>query len=375
MSTNTNSDKYLCFNCGKEAYINQAQWKCNCGGLLMIKKGQLDFKNCFENKKLVPGMWKYERMTTSVPLERIITLGEGNTPHTEAVWDNRTVFLKWEGLMPTGSYKDRGASAMVSMLKQLGIEEIVEDSSGNAGAAIAWYAKMANIHCHIYVPENASGGKLNTIIASGAKLFKIEGPRENATLAALEAAKEVFYASHVWCPFFIEGIKSISYEIFEYFAERMPQRMVLPLGNGSLLLGVYKGLEELKMAGLITELPQIIAVQSSNCSPIYDSFHEINRELIVGHTIAEGIANAVPARKDEIINVIKATKGTVLSVSESEIIIALEKSLKKGWMIEPTSATALAGFSQLKEDLITLIIVSGSGLKINQQLAEFVSKQ
>jgi threonine synthase len=368
------ADKYVCSTCNKEEEIQIAKWSCACGGLLQIKKSQIDFSIHPTNKK--SGLWKYEKLISSFENQRAISLGEGNTPLTESVWGKQEIFIKWEGQMPTGSYKDRGATAMISALAHLGIQSIVEDSSGNAGAAIAWYAKMAGIDCKIFAPEHASGGKLNTIIASGATLIKIKGKRENASDAALEAASNSFYASHVWCPFFIEGIKTISFELAEQFGNTFLDRIVLPLGNGSLLLGVHKGFKELHEAGKIKKLPELIAVQAQNCAPIYQSFHGLPLMLDADKkTMAEGIANANPPRKKEIIAAIKESKGTIVSVKEVEIQRALLSALNKGWMIEPTSAVSLAALEQLKESNTTVVIMSGSGLKLNQQLADLLSNQ
>jgi|694.fasta_scaffold04358_12 threonine synthase len=367
-------DRYFCTQCHRSEEIKVAQWKCSCGGLLQIKKGVLDFQRDENNKNT--GLWRYAKLISAFNDLQPISLGEGNTPITSASWENKEIHLKWEGMLPTGSYKDRGATAMISMLSYLGVKSIVEDSSGNAGAAIAWYAKMAGIPCEIFVPAHASGGKLNTIAAAGANLRVIPGERENASIEAMKAANDSFYASHVWCPFFIEGVKTLAYELHEQLGKNLVQRIILPVGNGALLLGLFKGLAELLAVKKINFIPELIAVQAENCAPLYHEFHGIPpEEHHFQKTLAEGIANRFPPRLKEIMTALQSSRGTLLKVREEEIHKALLKALGRGWMIEPTSAVSLAGLNQLDNNKSTLVIISGSGLKINEQLAGIVAEQ
>ena len=367
-------DQYLCTQCGLQEAIIKAKWVCECGGLLQIKKGKIDFDAIEKNNR--GGLWKYSTLISSFPGQKAISFGEGNTPLLNSNWENQSLMLKWEGLLPTGSYKDRGATTMISALAHLGVESIAEDSSGNAGAAIAWYARAAGMHCKIFAPAHASGGKLNTIIASGAKLIKVPGERERASEAALKESENSFYASHVWCPFFIEGVKTISYELWEQSEKNTIEQIVFPLGNGSLLLGIYKGFKELKEAGKILQIPKIIAVQAKNCSPLFHAFHQM-RPPSGGYqtTLAEGIANANPPRLNEIIEAVRNTGGDILEVEESEIEKAFGKALQKGWIIEPTSAVSLAALQQISFGPSTVVIMTGSGLKINDALAKYVSAE
>lgn len=368
------TDQYYCLQCEKEEAISTARWKCDCGGLLQIKKGELNFSVNENNPGA--GLWRYSKLISSFDQQRPISLGEGNTPITQSSWNGKKIFLKWEGNSPTGSYKDRGAATIISALTHLGIKSIVEDSSGNAGAAIAWYAKAAGMNCKIFAPAHAAGGKLNTILSSGASLIKVKGERENAGIEAKKELEKSFYASHVWCPFFMEGVKTISYEIMEQMGNQIPEQMVLPLGNGTLLLGIYKGFKELLEAGLINKMPKILAVQSENCSPIYRAFHHLDDHGYRPQaTIAEGIANAQPPRLAEIIQAVKSVEGSIIKVSEKAIESALYEALQKGWIIEPTSAVSLAALDQLEDAKSTLVIISGSGLKIMDFLSDFVQSR
>ena len=143
-----------------------------------------------------------------------VSLGEMQTPLLKKEVHGARVFFKMDSMMPTGSFKDRGSVVLINKLKELGVREVVEDSSGNAGASIAAYCAAAGIKSHIYVPEGIPAAKLKQIAATGADIVKVPGHRENAAKAAQEAANKIYYASHVYNPLFFEGTKSFAYEVY-----------------------------------------------------------------------------------------------------------------------------------------------------------------
>jgi threonine synthase len=268
--------------------------------------------------------------------------------------------LKQDHLFPSGSYKDRGASVLVSKIKELGIKKVVEDSSGNAGAAIAAYCAKANIDCHIYVPEKTSPEKLVQIEQYGARLYKIPGTREDTARAALKVAETMYYASHYWNPYFFHGTKTYVFEIIEQLGWNTPDTLILPVGNGTLLYGSYIGLKELQREKLIDTLPKIIGIQAENCAPlvtIWKNNSDTFENITTKETIAEGIAIADPVRFKDILFVIKETNGDLITVKEKEIKEALDQTLKKGYYIEPTSAVAIAGFKKYHARRNELIVV------------------
>ncbi len=180
--------------------LNFPIWKCACGGLLDIS-AEFPDQEILKTSNL-PGLWKYSSWIPLPDSECIITLGEGQTPIIRFPYKNNHIWIKQEQLFPTGSYKDRGASVMVSAIKALGIHSVVEDSSGNAGCAIAAYCAMAKIDCSIYVPSSTSPAKLMQIALYGARIVKVEGSREDTARAAWDASQTTYYASHSWNPFF-----------------------------------------------------------------------------------------------------------------------------------------------------------------------------
>jgi threonine synthase len=301
-------------------------------------------------------------------------MGEGFTPLEEMELNGHRVFLKIDYLFPTGSYKDRGATVLVSKLRELGIQKVIEDSSGNAGSAIAAYCAKAGIECEIYVPESTSSGKLVQIRAYGATLKKVAGSREKTAEVAMEAASKIYYASHCWNPFFLHGTKTFAFEIWEQIGWKTPDALVLPVGHGTLLLGAYLGFKELKEAGKVERIPRLVGIQSTACDPLYQAFKKGWRETLPiekKETMAEGIAIANPVRGRQILEAIKETNGEILTVTEKEIVVALKEMSRKGHFIEPTSAATIAGLKKYLKNSKKEVIISsltGMGLKSTEKM-------
>ncbi len=365
--------KLICKSCKKEYEANDKIWKCECGGLLDI-----DFQASFPIDKIKqrkPTMWRYRE---AIPVENgknIVSFDEGFTPLIKVNFNGKSVLIKQDQLFPTGSYKDRGASVLISKAKELGVARVVEDSSGNAGCAIAAYCAKAGILCDIYVPADTSQAKLVQIEAYKAKLHKIQGSREDTANAVLKAAEQCYYASHSWNPFFFQGTKTYAFEVCEQLGWKAPNSIVLPVGNGTLLLGSYIGFNELKNAGIINKIPKIIAVQSENCNPLSRAFRNGSKEIPKidkKDTIAEGIAIAEPVRGKEIIEAIKDSGGDFIDVSDEEIKESLIEMCNAGFYIEPTSASTVAGIKKyIKHTNFGETIVSiftGAGLKTTEKM-------
>ncbi len=369
--------KLVCTECRESYPLKEPRWRCDCGSALDI-----DFQPAFDTTRIQqrkPNLWRYRE---AIPLENdffITSFDEGFTPLTEVMIDGKGIFIKQDHIFLTGSYKDRGASVLISKVKELGIKEMVEDSSGNAGAAIAAYCAHADIKCHIFVPENTSEGKLAQIQFYGAELHKIPGTREHTAQAALLAAEKVYYASHAWNPFFFHGTKTFAYEVSEQLGWRSPDSVILPVGNGTLLLGAYIGFKEMLQAGIIDRLPRIIGVQAENCAPLYRAYRENRTEvpkIDTKETLAEGIAIARPVRGRQIIDAVHQTCGEFITVSEVEIRKALGDICNRGYYIEPTSAATIAGIKKyLPLSVHNEVIVSaftGHGLKATEKMLKLL---
>ncbi len=325
-------------------------------------------------------LWRY-RKALLVDGAAAVTLGEGWTPLVPGEWDGVPVLFKLEFMMPTGSFKDRGMAVMVTYLRSRGVTHVLEDSSGNAGASLSAYAAAAGMRCRILVPETASYPKIAQIAACGADVVTIPGSRQDVADAALAMSRELFYASHNWQPFFAEGTKTLAYELWEQLDFREPDHVVVPLGYGSNVLGCDRGFSELRRAGQIERMPRLHGVQAANCAPYYAAFVAGVEHFLpapVSATVAEGIASSKPTRMREVLSPVRDSGGAIVAVTEEEIVRALAALAKKGLYVEPTSAAAAAGLSQLIargaviKGETTVLVLTGSGLKASETIGRLL---
>ncbi len=330
------------------------------------------------------GMRSQWRYAAALPLEIAtpITMGEGCTPLVEHRWRGGRAHFKLEWFAPTGSFKDRGASVMISALRQQGVGRVLEDSSGNGGAAIAAYAAAAGMRSKILVPASTQPGKTVQMRAYGADTELIPGTRQDTAAAAERQAEVIFYASHSWQAFFLQGTKTLAYELWEDLGFRAPDNVLIPTGAGSNVLGCDIGFGELLRCGGIDRLPRLFAVQPANCAPIHASFMAGADDLvpIVSRpTIAEGTAIAKPIRTRELIQAIRRSGGATVAVTEDEIVAAMSDLAHVGLYAEPTSASAAAALSHLlcdgviRPDETTVVLLTGSGLKATQRIGELLN--
>ncbi len=325
-------------------------------------------------------VWRYAK-AIAVDVAKAVSMGEGWTPLIAAHLDGVPVMAKLEFMMPTGSFKDRGMTVMVSYLKQRSIDYVLEDSSGNAGASLAAYAARAGMRCRILVPETASFPKIAQMAATGADVVTIRGSRQDVADAALRHAREIFYASHNWQAFFVEGTKTLAYELWEQLGFRVPDNVIVPLGYGSNVLGCARGFDELKRCGEVRTIPRLFGVQAANCAPLFAAFQAGGDGLVrtgISPTIAEGIASAKPTRVREVLCAIRESRGEIVAVGEEEIVDALGALARAGLYVEPTSAAAAAGLRQLRRtgaiaaDQTTVLVLTGSGLKAAERIGQLL---
>jgi threonine synthase len=369
-----NWNALICTSCERSYPLDSREWRCACGGLFDLERWPAFDTAQIEADR--PGLWRYRRL---LPLEagwEPVTLGEGSTPLVPVMWQGQELCFKLESMSPTGSFKDRGASVLMTALRGLGIERVVEDSSGNAGASLAAYAASAGIASEICMPDTVGGPKMAQIAAHGAEVIQIKGKREYAALAAWAAAAHgAFYASHIYNPFFLVGTETLAYELWEQLGSRTPGGILLPVGNGTLLLGAYRGFGRLRQAGLIDRLPRLLGVQAAACAPIYQAFRDGRADMepvTCSPTAATGISIAQPARGAQILDAVRTTGGTVLSVTEEEIEHARNQLAHRGFYVEETSAAAVAALANLPAsppagaDGPLIVVLTGHGLKTCQ---------
>lgn len=351
---------------GAEFPIGEPRWRSADGSPLMISRGPGIARD--DIARTDRSLWRY-RAALPVDVADPVSLGEGCTPLVARELAGGLAHCKLEWFSPTGSFKDRGASVMVSILREQGVTSLIEDSSGNGGAAIAAYGAAAGMDVTVFAPASTSPAKLAQARAYGATIELVPGPREASQEAAIAAADGgPRYASHNWQALFLEGTKTLAYEIWEDLGFDAPDHVVVPVGAGSSLLGCALGFAELYRAGQIARMPSLHAAQPFNCSPIDAAFHgDADRSVVP--TVAEGTAIRNPLRAAQILDAIRETGGCTIAIAEHEILAARTALAAQGWFVEPTSATAAAAFTHLRgrgtiqPGETAVVVLTGSGLK------------
>jgi threonine synthase len=357
-----------CSACGKST-STLLNYKCpSCNQPL-----ETQLHHNFETKKIYKKnytVWRYAKFFPYVEKAEIITLGEGWTPLVKFATN---VHVKLESLNPTGSFKDRGSTTLISSLhKQVKKAKgyISEDSSGNAGASIAAYAANARLRAKIYVPKNVSGPKFDQIQFHGAEVVKIAGSRSKVAEEAQKPGKHRFYVGHILHPIFRDGIRSLAYEIAEQLEWHTPERIYLPVSAGTLLLGVISGFKHLAESGTIKATPKIVACQTRQVSPLYHHLKNLPytaTEKI--NSIADALVSVNPPLLHVMIKSLKEINGDAVIVEENEILKAFKDLAHKGFFVEPSSAVAYAAYQkqltdrQISQDDKTVIVLTGMGLK------------
>lgn len=358
---------FVCSQCGATAPADTRQPQCACGGLWELAASVPDFSFA-RIERDTWSLFRYRHFLAAGGEWQSISLGEGMTPIVRL---DENVLLKMDYCMPTLSYKDRGAAVLMAHCKAIGVDAVVQDSSGNAGNSIAAYAARAGIACEIFVPEGTSPGKIAMIRAHGARCTVVPGSRDHCAAVCREqvARSGVYYANHVYNPLFYEGTKTYVYEVLEQL-HRMPAHLLLPVGNGTLFLGAIKALEHLLASGVIERMPRIFAVQSEHCDPILRAGARgaaVPAQVAAKPTLAEGIAIGEPRRGAEILACARRHAVRFLHAPEARILEARARLAQQGIYCEHTTAASYAAYLDYCERhgpvADCLIPMCGAGLK------------
>jgi threonine synthase len=337
----------------------------------------------FDKKKLsarVNSMWRYFEMLPLVNPDNIITLGEGMTPILSATrlakkFRLNNLYVKDEGLNPTGSFKARGMSMAISKAKELGIKDCVVPTAGNAGGAMSAYCSAAGINATIVMPVDAPQIFKDECRAYGAKLVLVEGLIDKCGEVASEIAHETgaFNMATLREPYRLEGKKTMGYEIAEQMNWQLPDIILYPTGGGTGLIGIWKAFQEMVSLGWIenNKLPKMIVVQSSNCSPVVDYIHgKLIDEDSFQPTIANGLAVPKVIGIEMIHQVVKESKGWAVTVSEQEILAGFKEfNSTEGISFSPEGGAIWSAIKNLIEDGVVqaeekiLLLNTGSGYK------------
>lgn len=355
---------FKCSKCKERAPLENKRYFCDCGGLYDLEFTPPKFSLDLVDKSEF-SLFRYRKfMPLDNEIWREVTLGEGMTA---CVKYNERLHFKLDYAMPTLSFKDRGAATLVWLCKSIGVKKVLQDSSGNAGNAVAAYCARAGIKCEIYVPRGTSEKKIKMIEYFGAKATVFDGSRDETADACRKKALDegVYYANHVYNPMFYQGTKTYVYEIYEQMG-RVPDNFFLPVGNGTLLIGCELALGELFAAGLIKKLPKIFIVQSENCAPLFGAK---DKPLVIAPkpTEAEGIAIGKPMRGEQILASGYGGEREVITIPEAQIVPARLRLAREGFYVEHTTAAVFAGYEayakthEINGD--SIISLCGAGLK------------
>lgn len=326
-------------------------------------------------------MWRYEEMMPVERPESVITLGEGYTPllHAERLGDSLgmgALYIKDEGVNPTGSFKARGLSAAVSMAHQLGQMKLTMPSAGNAAGAMAAYAAKAGMEAHVFMPEDAPQANQIECVAYGANLSLVKGFITDAGKLSGEAAERdgLFDVSTLKEPYRAEGKKTMGYEIVEQSGFSVPDVIVYPTGGGTGIVGIWKALDEMEALGWIgKERPRMICVQAEGCSPIVTAYRngaEFAEPFADPHTLAAGMR--VPAAVGDflVLRAVRESGGTAVTVTDPEMVEAVRKMASlEGVFAAPEGGATLTALEQLLEsgqiqrDERVVLLNTGSALK------------
>ncbi len=351
----------ICNLCGSRA--DALDWRCRAcdGSLDLVDLPPFDASAINASDF---SLWRYAAM---LPVERRFGLGEGMTPLVPANLNGRRFHAKLEYLNPSGSFKDRGNSIMLNHLAAHGATDVIDNSSGNAGASLAAFASAAGLSATVYVPAA-------TVVESKKRLINAFGGAiiESTDYLAdvYTAAETTTYASHAWNPYFVLGQQTAAWETWEQLGGRAPDALATPLGHGGLFLGFYRGFKALVAAGLNDRLPRMIAVQSAGVDPIVRGWEARLKQpppVAPSQSVADGILVDVPVRGKQILEALYDSDGFALRVDNDAILTAQQAMHATGFMIETTSAVTAAALPEIRkrigEDAELVMAFTGSGLK------------
>ena len=328
-------------------------------------------------------MWRYREVLPDVTP---VSLGEGQTPMIQSR-ENPNVYIKDEGLNPTGSFKARGLSAAVTMCKAYGLKKIAIPSAGNAASALAAYAAAAGIEAYIFMPQDVPQANRIECMAYGAKLTLVNGLISDCAKIVNERKKQEgwFDISSLKEPFRVEGKKTMGYELAEQLDWKLPDAIFYPTGGGVGLIGMWKAFDEMQTLGWIgSERPKMIAVQSAGCAPIsraWEAHQQVSEYWQNAQTIAAGLRVPKAYADYIILSILRASGGTAVSVTDDEIVRAVRDwASNEGVFASPEGAASLAAYRKLianrflKPGDRVVLFNTGSGLKYIDVIAEYLNR-
>ena len=394
LKTGMNNYNYKCFNCSSiyspERLEKEMLYLCpKCGkaennkpleGVLTIEYDYDDLKKKVsrdEFLKLTPGkFWLYPDLWPvnfqNFSDDQLMRLALPADLLLKFTIDGGDIWILDETRNPTLSYKDRASSLVALKAIELGIKEISAASTGNAGSSLAGICARLGLQARIYVPKNIPEAKRIQIEAYGAKLVIVDGDYDKAFDVCLEDSKKYnwYNRNTAYNPLTIEGKKSAAYDIFILSRGNIPDVIVVPVGDGVIISGIYKGFKELLALGWINKLPKLIAVQSTGSDALVRYLKTDKFEYKPAHTIADSISAGAPRNLYMAADAVNESNGFAVAVTDEEILSAQKEFIRQtGILCEPSSATVYAAYKKLIAEVKLnssekiLLLITGNGLK------------
>lgn len=356
---------------------------CDCGGPLLVRYDLAAVRDRWSREQLRDGpanLWRYAPVLPVEPTN-IVSLGEGWTPLLRTDWLGAEIgasnlFVKDEGLNPTGSFKARGMACAISMCRQLGITKVAAPSAGNAGGALAAYAAAAGIESHIFMPSDVPHANYIECKAAGAHVTLVDGLISDCgrMVSTLKEKHGWFEMSTLKEPYRIEGKKTMGYEVAEQLDWKLPDAILYPAGGGVGLIGMWKAFAEMEELGWIgSERPKMIAVQASGCQPVvkaWESGADKSDFYAEASTVAAGLRVPKPLGDALMLDAIRESKGCAIAVSDQALLDgALQLTRTEGIFAAPEGGACVAAARELiasdflKSDDRIVIFNTGTGLK------------
>ncbi len=374
-----------CAACGKKREAGKIHNLCECGGPLLVRYdlGKVRTSWNRDHLKDAPGnMWRYLPVLPVRNSSSVISLGEGMTPLIEtrrlgARLGARDLWVKDEGVNPTGSFKARGLSCAISMCAELGVRKVAIPSAGNAAGAMAAYAAAAGMEAHIFMPRDVPQANFIECSAAGARVTLVDGLISDAARMVGERkdAEGWFDVSTLKEPYRIEGKKTMGYEVADQMSWQLPDVIFYPCGGGVGLIGMWKAFDEMEALGWIapSKRPKMIAVQAEGCAPIVKAFEEGKPKSEFfqnAHTVASGLRVPKALGDFLVLEAVRKSGGTAVAATDEEMIQAcVELASDEGIFVAPEGGACVAALKKLlangflKADDRIVIYNTGSGLK------------
>ncbi|MCX9082120.1 MAG: threonine synthase [Candidatus Methanoperedens sp.] len=367
---------FKCFRCGRRYESHEIEQlpipRCECGSALDAEYDYRSIKKVIlrdEFMRTTPTHWKYWAFMPVEDLSKCITIGEGATPLLEnkKLSKKNRLLIKYEAANPTGSFKDRGSSLEITKALEFKKKKVALASTGNMGASVAAYAAFAGLECRVFIPDIAGKEKITQIKAYGAETIAVEGDYSVAMKRAEEyviSNTDSFLTGDY--PWRSEGTKTVGFEIADQLYWHVPDYIVVPIGNGTLIYSIYQAFRELSLVGITDKIPRIIGVQVENCSPVTDAWKNNLNEIIPVRnpkTIATAIACGDPIDGLAALKAIRDSGGFAVKVTDNEALSARNSLSRNGIFVEPSGAVAYAGYIENNLEGTVVCIATGHGLK------------